>query len=94
MQVKILHKVFKRHLNLQLIEELFLDSKELDKVDHFIIDFLLAHRINVINLLDCCIDVYMHSFYFTPSLRILDRIVINQAQELLKQMLLEVVKQF
>ena len=65
-QVQETYKLLFGDSHLQLIQEALLLTEIPHEIDHIIIDFLLAHSVNVLDLFECQIYVCVISLHLIP----------------------------
>ena len=84
---------FLRDFDLELVEELLPHIEVFNERDHIVIDFILSHGANVVDLLNSVVNINMFSSDLPPNLFVLLLLLVAHLQELLQQVLPELLKQ-
>ena len=75
---------FLRDFDLELVEELLPHIEVFNERDHIVIDFILSHGANVVDLLNSVVNIDMFGSDLPPNLFVLLLLLVAHLQELLQ----------
>lgn len=84
MQFEEFVKIILRRNHLQLVQKCLFRRNVPHKCDHILKEFFILQLMNIVDLLDCFVNIFMDSVYFFPTLCIFLSLLIVQLLEFFK----------